>query len=133
MVGGLRLENEELYPEENTSDLYIANMKNHCKITILESGDVMIDNDTTQVELEKGGDVNITTENNVNVNSPTTTIDSGTINLGGSASEKLVLGSSFKPIFENHTHPYSWSDPGGSGMTDPPPSSCPISGVSQTG
>lgn len=31
-----------------------------------------------------------------------------------------LLDERFLPIFNNHVHPYTWTDPGGSGNTEPP-------------
>lgn len=78
------------------------------------------------------GNIITSKSSGVDITASTVNILSGTINLGNSAGEKVVLGSSFKPIFEGHTHGYAWTDAGGSGKTDPPGSSVPLSGVTKT-
>jgi hypothetical protein len=52
-------------------------------------------------------------------------INGGQIFLGEGATEGVSLGTSLKSWLDGHTHPYSWTDPGGSGNTGIPNSASP--------
>lgn len=41
------------------------------------------------------------------------------------AKEGVPLGDRLKTWLDNHTHPYNWTDPGGSGTTEPPANKSP--------
>lgn len=126
VVGGLKPEQDADEPSENVTDLYIANKENKAKIVINENGDIIADNETTRAELIKDGDVTVDTNNNVNINCADATLTADKIYLGsGGASEGLSLGTSLKSWLDNHTHPYIWTDGGGSSNTSPPSSSSP--------
>jgi hypothetical protein len=49
----------------------------------------------------------------------------GNIFLGDGATEGVPLGNQLKQWLDSHTHPYTWTDPGGNGFTSPPSSSSP--------
>ncbi|HEX3045400.1 MAG TPA: Gp138 family membrane-puncturing spike protein [Bacillota bacterium] len=52
-------------------------------------------------------------------------INGGQIFLGEGATEGVSLGTSLKGWLDGHTHPYSWTDPGGSSNTGAPNSASP--------
>ena len=52
-------------------------------------------------------------------------VDAELIKLGQNAEQGIPLGGDLKQWLDNHTHPYSWSDPGGSGTSSPPTEKSP--------
>lgn len=53
-------------------------------------------------------------------------VQGGKVFLGNeSAIEGVPLGNKLKTWLDSHTHPYSWTDPGGSGNTSPPNTNSP--------
>lgn len=132
IIGGLKTDNQVDTPDEELNSLYIANTDTNSRVFINLLGDIIANNETHQVELIQGSNINISTENKVNINCSEANINSGSINLGNNATESVVLGDSFAAVFENHTHPYSWGHNPGSGDTSPPSSKVPLSSVTKT-
>lgn len=53
-------------------------------------------------------------------------VQGGKVFLGNeTAVEGVPLGDKLKSWLDNHTHPYTWTDPGGSGNTSPPNTGSP--------
>lgn len=83
-------------------------------INVLNDNSIFITNPNgDSIELTNEGFLTIKTNNNIDVETPTDvnvkcnncTIDAATrINLGNTAAQALVQGTTFKTIFENHTH-----------------------------
>lgn len=61
-----------------------------------------------------GGSVTVSADGEVTLKAPKVTIDSSSIDLGGGATEPLVLGNALLQAFNTHTHP------SGAGPTGPP-------------
>jgi uncharacterized protein involved in type VI secretion and phage assembly len=61
-----------------------------------------------------GGSVTVTAQGDITLKAPKVTIDSSSIDLGGGASEPLVLGNQLLTAFNTHTHPSA------AGPTGPP-------------
>lgn len=51
-----------------------------------------------------GSTINVVSQSQINVTSPKCVIDSGNVEIGEGATEKLVLGNTFKDLFNSHTH-----------------------------
>jgi len=60
---------------------------------------------TIQIYHHSGAYIKINADGEVIINTDKTIINSGHIELGAGASEKLVLGDSFMPVFNGHSHP----------------------------
>ncbi|KAB8139259.1 hypothetical protein F9U64_01145 [Gracilibacillus oryzae] len=61
---------------------------------------------TSKVVIKESGEVVIESDSN--------------IYLGENATEGVPLGDQLKQWLDSHTHAYTWSDPGGNGVTSPP-------------
>lgn len=66
---------------------------------------------SSKIVLKKNGEVVIESNSN--------------IYLGDGASEGVPLGDQLKAWLDSHTHPISWTDPAGNGVSSPPSSSSP--------
>ncbi|GAA2331878.1 phage tail protein [Streptomyces violaceusniger] len=62
----------------------------------------------------EGGSVTVTAQGEVTLKAPKVTLDSPSIDLGGGATEPLVLGNALLQAFNTHTHPSA------AGPTGPP-------------
>ena len=103
---------------EHVDDLLIINSDTDSKVVIKENGDMIIKG--KQILVDGDG---------VEVKANKVFVDSNNIILS-SNSEGVPLGDTLKEYLDNHTHPYSWTDPAGSGTTQPPsPSPAPSSKV----
>lgn len=136
VIGGIRVEQQDETPadtpDKELESLYLANVETNSRVFINTKGDIIANNEENKIEMLKEGDINITTTNKVNITCKEANVKSGSINLGNSATEQLVLGNTFAKVFENHTHPYAWTDPGGSGNTGTPSKKVPLSSVTRT-
>ena len=95
VVGGLQLEQDPSLNSDYAEDLLIENQETDSRFVIKKGGEIIIE-------------------------------DPSKIYIGSSnASEGATLGTSLKEWLDNHGHPYSWADSGGSGTTGPPSSSSP--------
>ncbi|MFI0777454.1 phage baseplate assembly protein V [Streptomyces sp. NPDC021212] len=62
----------------------------------------------------EGGSVTVTAQGEITLKAPKVTLDSPSIDLGGAATEPLVLGNALLQAFNTHTHPSA------AGPTGPP-------------
>jgi uncharacterized protein involved in type VI secretion and phage assembly len=67
-----------------------------------------------RITAAEGGSVTVTAQGDITLKAPKVTIDSPSIDLGGSATEPLVLGNQLLTAFNTHTHPSA------AGPTGPP-------------
>lgn len=73
----------------------------------------------SSIKIEESGNITVNSSGTTLVNSSgETTIDGSDIKLGASAAEAVLLGDSFKTIFDAHTHPYT--DDGSPSVTGVP-------------
>ena len=72
-------------------------------IIIDPAGNLNIDMDTDAI-VNIGGDTTITVTGDTKVTSPYVHIDSPKVELGETAIEALILGDTFQPLFNAHTH-----------------------------
>lgn len=88
-----------------TPDKGILIFHKNSQIIINPDSSITIEHSGGQSIIELiGGNINIVSQTQINVISPKCVIDSGNVEIGEGASEKLVLGDSFKELFNNHTH-----------------------------
>jgi hypothetical protein len=83
-------------------------------INIKANNDIFITNpnkdsieltNTGHLNIKTGNDITVETPTHVNVKCDTMTVDAATrIDLGEGAAEQCVLGTTFKPMFDNHIH-----------------------------
>ncbi|MER7049326.1 phage baseplate assembly protein V [Streptomyces jumonjinensis] len=69
---------------------------------------------TVRITAAEGGSVTVTAQGDITLTAPKVTIDSPGIDLGGGATEPLVLGNALLTAFNAHTHPSA------AGPTGPP-------------
>ncbi|MFI0820880.1 phage baseplate assembly protein V [Streptomyces sp. NPDC021098] len=67
-----------------------------------------------RITAAEGGSVTVTAQGDITLKAPKVTLDSPSIDLGGGATEPLVLGNALLQAFNTHTHP------SGAGPTGPP-------------
>jgi len=67
-----------------------------------------------RITAAEGGSVTVTAQGEITLKAPKVTIDSANIDLGGGATEPLVLGNQLLAAFNAHTHPSA------AGPTGPP-------------
>ncbi|MFF7655304.1 phage baseplate assembly protein V [Streptomyces sp. NPDC007983] len=67
-----------------------------------------------KITAAEGGSVTVTAQGEITLKAPKVTIDSPSIDLGGGATEPLVLGNELLQAFNTHTHPSA------AGPTGPP-------------
>ncbi|MFH9662568.1 phage baseplate assembly protein V [Streptomyces sp. NPDC017248] len=67
-----------------------------------------------RITAAEGGSVTVTAQGEVTLKAPKVTVDSPSIDLGGGATEPLVLGNALLQAFNTHTHPSA------AGPTGPP-------------
>lgn len=81
-------------------------------ITINPDSSVTIEHSGTESIIELvGGNINIVSQNAVNVTSPQCIIESGDIQLGEGATESLIKGNLFATFFNSHVHPSAGAPP----------------------
>ncbi|WP_446460498.1 phage baseplate assembly protein V [Streptomyces sp. BRA346] len=69
---------------------------------------------TIKITAAEGGSVTVTAQGDITLKAPKVTLDSPSIDLGGGATEPLVLGNALLQAFNTHTHPSA------AGPTGPP-------------
>jgi phage baseplate assembly protein V len=67
-----------------------------------------------KITAAEGGSVTVTAQGDITLKAPKVTVDSPSIDLGGGATEPLVLGNALLQAFNTHTHPSA------AGPTGPP-------------
>lgn len=67
-----------------------------------------------RITAAEGGSVTVTAQGDITLKAPKVTVDSPSIDLGGGATEPLVLGNALLQAFNTHTHPSA------AGPTGPP-------------
>ncbi|MDX3225191.1 phage baseplate assembly protein V [Streptomyces sp. ME19-01-6] len=67
-----------------------------------------------RITAAEGGSVTVTAQGEITLKAPKVTVDSPSIDLGGGATEPLVLGNALLQAFNTHTHPSA------AGPTGPP-------------
>lgn len=67
-----------------------------------------------RITAAEGGSVTVTAQGDITLKAPKVTLDSPSIDLGGGATEPLVLGNALLQAFNTHTHPSA------AGPTGPP-------------
>jgi len=67
-----------------------------------------------RITAAEGGSVTVTAQGEITLKAPKLTVDSPSIDLGGGATEPLVLGNALLQAFNTHTHPSA------AGPTGPP-------------
>jgi hypothetical protein len=75
------------------------------QVNIKPDNSVVIQNPNGDIiEIANNGKLTITVSDTVEVNCKKAIIDAKSIELGGGAVESLILGDSFKTVFDTHTH-----------------------------
>ncbi|MFD7504105.1 phage baseplate assembly protein V [Streptomyces sp. NPDC059850] len=69
---------------------------------------------TIKITAAEGGSVTVTAQGDITLKAPKVTVDSPSVDLGGGATEPLVLGNALLQAFNTHTHPSA------AGPTGPP-------------
>ncbi|AOT62467.1 MULTISPECIES: phage baseplate assembly protein V [Streptomyces] len=89
------------------------------RITSAAGHTVELDDTGAQVRVTaaEGGSVTVTAHGDITLKAPRVTVDSAAIDLGGGATEPLVLGNALLQAFNAHTHP---TPAGPSGPPAPP-------------
>lgn len=72
----------------------------------------------TKIHFKANGDLDVESENNVNIKAPTVAVDGDLTVSGDVIAVGEVTGNGVD--LSTHTHPYTWTDPAGSGDTSPP-------------
>lgn len=89
------------------------------RITV-EEGEVVLYHPSTKTKIhfKASGDLDIESANNVNIKATTVAVDGDLTVSGDVIAVGEVTGNGVD--LSTHTHPYTWTDPAGSGDTSPP-------------
>lgn len=90
VAGGLRCESEVKMPDNHQNDLYIANIDNVCELVIQQDGNLVAKNEGNKLTMNSSGDIEVETDNNVDINANKVNIDCSDIRLGGSNGLALI-------------------------------------------
>ena len=111
----------------DTSNIVIEN--GSTKITVKPSGDIEIDT-PANITVNAGGNADITVGGSTTLSTTALTVDAptstftGNVMIAGTAAVAGALTAatidSGSVSLDDHTHPYTWTDPAGSGNTSPP-------------
>jgi hypothetical protein len=121
VIKGLKTEQEADLPSEENDSLYLANIDTNSRVFIRKNGDIVANNEDNKVNMIKGGDmkaavannlianvsgnVEVTSEKNVNITCTNAVINADAIKLGSDgASEPIPLGNALKNAFNKHKH-----------------------------
>lgn len=98
VIKGLKTEQEANLPREETDSLYLANTDTNSRVFIRKNGDIIANNETSQAEMIKDGDIKINTSNNITINCTNATVNAsnttvnGTVDLAGGGSPVARVG-----------------------------------------